>query len=425
VVVLFSIGGRVAGAVAFACSREARCGRRITARLGLVADVVGSALALRQADIALRASEQRFRTLSDNAPTLIWTSGADKLCTWFNRGWLDFVGRTMEQELGNGWAEGVHPDDLDSCIEAYRKSFDARQPFSIEYRLRRHDGEWRWILDNGTPNYTADGVFTGYLGSCVDVSEQKQAHPEAVRARDQLHAENCSGLRQDPRPGVIIGQSEGIRQFVPIEQVAATDSTVLLLGETGTGKELFATRIHELSARRGRSMVRVNCSAIPATLIESELFGREKGAFTGALAMQVGRFELANHSTIFLDEIGDLPADVQVKLLRVLEQRQIEHPGSPNRFKWIRGSLLPRTGTEQRVSAEAFREDSSIGSTSSIEVPPWSVLRTFSWSGVSSTSSPGRSASGSMRLPERTCTRCKSTRGLATSASCATSSNGP
>src|SRR5207342_1702933 len=111
-------------------------------------------------------------------------------------------------------------------------------------------------------------------------------------------------------------------------QVAPTDSTVLLLGETGTGKELFAAEIHAHSARAARPMVRVNCAAIPATLIESELFGREKGAFTGAVARQIGRFELADHSTIFLDEIGDLPTDVQVKLLRVLEERQFERLGN-------------------------------------------------------------------------------------------------
>ena len=112
-------------------------------------------------------------------------------------------------------------------------------------------------------------------------------------------------------------------------QVAAPIPPCCCSAKTGTGKELFATHIHELSARRGRPMVRVNCAAIPATLIESELFGREKGAFTGALARQIGRFELADHSTIFLDEIGDLPLDVQVKLLRVLEERQIERLGSP------------------------------------------------------------------------------------------------
>ncbi len=128
----------------------------------------------------------------------------------------------------------------------------------------------------------------------------------------------------------ILGESPAVRKVLQqLRQVAATDSTVLLLGETGTGKELLASEVHQLSARRGHPMVRVNCAAIPSTLIESELFGREKGAFTGALARQVGRFELATRSTIFLDEIGDLSAEVQVKLLRVLEERRIERLGSP------------------------------------------------------------------------------------------------
>ena len=128
-----------------------------------------------------------------------------------------------------------------------------------------------------------------------------------------------------------LGGSAAIRRVQEqVRQVAETDSTVLLLGETGSGKEVFASQIHELSRRRGRGMVRVNCAAIPATLIESELFGREKGAYTGALTRQIGRFELADNSTIFLDEIGDLPTEVQVKLLRVLEDKQIERLGSSN-----------------------------------------------------------------------------------------------
>ena len=103
------------------------------------------------AEQALREREERFHTMADNAPVMIWVSGTDKLCTWFNKQWLEFTGRTMEQELGNGWAEGVHPDDFDRCLKTYVESFEARQAFKMEYRLRRHDGEWRWLLDNGTP----------------------------------------------------------------------------------------------------------------------------------------------------------------------------------------------------------------------------------------------------------------------------------
>jgi formate hydrogenlyase transcriptional activator len=358
-----SIDGQVAGVLAFAASREERAWPRdLAARLGLLASIFGSALALKHAHAAARASEQRFRTLCDNAPVLIWTCGLDLQHDWFNRRWLDFVGHPLEHVVGHGWTASVHPDDRESRLAVYRQQCAARQPFSLEYRLLRHDGQWRWVLDTGVPHYTDDGVFAGYLGSCIDVTEQKEAHHDAERARDRLQAENVSlqvEARNRSGTGVIVGQSDGIRRVLAqIEQVAATDSTVLLLGETGTGKELFATRIHELSSRHGRAMIRVNCSAIPATLIESELFGREKGAFTGALARQAGRFELADHSTIFLDEIGDLPADVQVKLLRAIEERQIERLGS-SRPIHIDTRIIAAThrDLEQRVASEAFRED--------------------------------------------------------------------
>src|SRR5713101_7093363 len=127
------------------------------------------------AEDELRESEARFRTVADSAPVLIWMSGPDKLCTFVNKGWLDFTGRTMEQELGKGWTEGVHGDDLDQCLEVYGNSFNARQPFKMEYRLRRNDGEYRWVLDNGTPRFASDGAFLGYIDSCIGITERKLA----------------------------------------------------------------------------------------------------------------------------------------------------------------------------------------------------------------------------------------------------------
>jgi formate hydrogenlyase transcriptional activator len=160
-------------------------------------------------------------------------------------------------------------------------------------------------------------------------------------------------------PSAIVGESAALRRVIhQVEQVAATDSTVLLLGDTGTGKELLATRIHALGPRRNREMVRVNCSAIPDTLIESELFGREKGAYTDAVSRQAGRFELADRSTIFLDEIGELPADVQVKLLRVLEERQIERLGSSKPIHVdVRIVAATHRNLEQQIANGTFRED--------------------------------------------------------------------
>jgi DNA-binding NtrC family response regulator len=162
-----------------------------------------------------------------------------------------------------------------------------------------------------------------------------------------------------PPADSIAGQSKALRRVLDqIQQVAATNSTVLLLGETGVGKEILATHLHRLSVRRGRQIVRVNCAAIPSTLIESELFGREKGAYTGSTARQIGRFELADHSTIFLDEIGDLPPEVQVKLLRVLEERQIERLGSPQGVHVdVRIVAATHRKLEERIAQGAFRED--------------------------------------------------------------------
>ena len=206
------------------------------------------------------------------------------------------------------------------------------------------------------------GVFAQVVARQQRDEALQAAMEESQRLKNQLHVENVF-LRTEARdrlaPAEIVGRSAALRQVLSqAEQVASTDSTVLLLGETGTGKELFASHIHSLGARRGRPMVRVNCAAIPATLIESELFGREKGAFTGALARQVGRFELADHSTIFLDEIGDLPVDVQVKLLRVLEERKFERLGSPRPIS-VDTRIIAAThrNLEQRVAEGAFRED--------------------------------------------------------------------
>jgi formate hydrogenlyase transcriptional activator len=190
----------------------------------------------------------------------------------------------------------------------------------------------------------------------------QEALAEVKRLGDRLKAENSylrSEVQQVMGSSPAVGQSPSIQEALDlVAQVAPTDSSVLLLGETGSGKELFATQVHELSVRRDRLMVRVNCAAIPDTLLESELFGREKGAYTGALTRQTGRFELADKSTIFLDEIGDLPLEVQVKLLRVLEDRQVERLGSSRSVKVdVRIIAATHRNLEDMVAAGKFRED--------------------------------------------------------------------
>jgi PAS domain S-box-containing protein len=150
----------------------------------------------RLAEELLKESEARFRNMANSAPVLIWIAGVDKLCNWFNQVWLDFTGRTMEQEAGNGWAEGVSPDDLDRCLETYVTAFDNRQPFSMEYRLRRADGQYRWLVDTGIPIYAQD-VFSGYIGSCIDITESKLVEAELQASGEKLHELNDKLLAKE------------------------------------------------------------------------------------------------------------------------------------------------------------------------------------------------------------------------------------
>ena len=317
----------------------------------------------------IKESEERFRHMADTAPVLIWVADTNKLCTFFNKPWLDYTGRTLEQELGDGWSQGVHPDDLDRCIATYSGAFDARRPFRMEYRLRQAGGEYQWVLDQGVPRFTPAGIFTGYIGSCIDISEIKRANDELQTAyseieqlKHQLEQENLylrEEIKLDQQHREVVGGSEAIRRVLKkAEQVAKTDATVLILGETGTGKELIARAIHESSKRHNKTMVKVNCAALPATLIESELFGREKGAYTGALTREIGRFELANGSTIFLDEIGELPLDLQAKLLRVLQEGEFERLGSPRTIRVdVRVVAATARDLEVAIQEGKFRED--------------------------------------------------------------------
>jgi transcriptional regulator with GAF, ATPase, and Fis domain len=205
-------------------------------------------------------------------------------------------------------------------------------------------------------------LFAGALARRQTELELNQALAEVEKLKELLHAENVS-LRQrveilDGLPQ-IVGRSPAIQNaLAQVRQVAKTAATVLLLGETGTGKERFAAAIHDLSARRDRPMIRVNCAAIPQALIESELFGRERGAYTGAMTKQLGRFEAAHRSTLFLDEIGELPAETQVKLLRVLEQSQIERLGSPKPIAVdVRVISATNCDLEKAVESGKFRQD--------------------------------------------------------------------
>ena len=152
----------------------------------------------KRSEQALRESEERFRTLADATPVLIWGADAEKRCNYFNKQWLDFTGRSIEQELGDGWTQSVHPDDLDRCLETYATAFEARTPFAMEYRLRRHDGEYRWVFDNGVPRFAPDGLFSGYIGSCIDITDRKKIEEE-LRKSDRRKEEFLAVLSHELR----------------------------------------------------------------------------------------------------------------------------------------------------------------------------------------------------------------------------------
>jgi PAS domain S-box-containing protein len=365
------VGGIVRGALSFGAMRSQRTWPdALVKRLHLIADVFANALARKQAELRLRESEARLSLAAAAGGAGLWEVEPATGRGWFSpevRAIYDF---SPSQEITlDCIAALVHPDDREARLDRIRAAVDGGSAYATEHRIVLPDGRIRWVHVRGHSYAAGPGSPAKVVGVAIDVTERKvaeqrlrQALEDIRRLHDQLQQENVylrAEVVEGQRHAHIGGESPAIG--LALEQarrVAATPSTVLLVGETGTGKERFAALIHELSARCVRPMVKVNCAAIPATLIESELFGREKGAYTGALSRQVGRFELAHGSTLFLDEIGDLPRDVQVKLLRVLEEKQVERLGSPRPIPVdVRIIAATNQDLEAAVRAGRFRED--------------------------------------------------------------------
>jgi PAS domain S-box-containing protein len=263
----------------------------------------------------------------------------------------------------------THPEDRPRFEEAIHTAAREAKDFEADYRVIRDDGTIRHIHTIGHPVKDAGGNPVEFVGTLIDVTEEHQSRAalekalEEIRAlRDQLYQENVALRKEIDETSMfeeIVGKSAALESLLKqVETVAPTESTVLIFGETGTGKELIARAIHNLSPRRGNAFVKLNCAAIPTGLLESELFGHEKGAFTGAIAQRIGRFELANRGTVFLDEIGEVPLELQPKLLRVLQEREFERLGS-TRTQRTDARLIAATNRdlEAMVNEQKFRSD--------------------------------------------------------------------
>ena len=281
---------------------------------------------LKQSQERLREDERELRRITDAIPQTIVVQNPCGVPIYANQATLDYTGLTADDVITPNFRERIfHPEDLEKFRNERNAALARGLPFEFEHRALRKDGQYRWFLIRYNPFRNEQGQVIRWYATGTDIDDR-------VRAEERTRNENLALREQIDRDSMfedIVGSSEALRKVLrQVDKVAASDSTVLILGETGTGKELIARAIHKRSKRADRAFIGVNCAAIPPSLIASELFGHEKGAFTGATQRRMGRFESANGGTIFLDEVGDLPPEIQIALLRVLQEREVERVGS-------------------------------------------------------------------------------------------------
>jgi PAS domain S-box-containing protein len=311
---------------------------------------------LKKTEAKLREDERELRRITDAIPQTIVIQDPDGTPIYANQAVLDYTGLTMEDVITSDFRARIfHPEDLERLREERRAALARGLPFEIEQRALRKDGQYRWFLIHYNPFRDEQGRLVRWYATGTDIDDRK-------RTEDRVRNENVA-LREDiVRSSMfeeIVGSSEALRQVLAqVSKVAPTDSTVLILGETGTGKELIARAIHNRSKRSARAFIRVNCAAISPSLIASELFGHEKGSFTGALQRHLGRFESADGGTIFLDEVGDLPPETQVALLRVLQEREFERVGGSQTVSVdVRVLAATNSDLSAAVAEGTFRQD--------------------------------------------------------------------
>jgi PAS domain S-box-containing protein len=306
--------------------------------------------------------EDPLQTIIDTIPVLAWSARPDGSIDFFNQQWANYTGMSPDKALDWGWKVAKHPEDLPHILDVFENAARTGQPFEVEGRIRRRDGVFRWFLIRGNPLRDRSGTIVRWYGTDVDIEDRKHAEETLKLLKDRLQDENVVLKEQIDQVFMfdeIIGSSPALKDVLSkIVKVAPTASTVLITGETGTGKERVARAIHKSSPRKNHAFISVNCAAIPSSLITSELFGHEKGAFTGAVQRRRGRFEQAEGGTIFLDEVGELLPDVQTALLRVLQEREFERVGSSQPIKVdVRVIAATNRDLPADVAAGIFRSD--------------------------------------------------------------------
>jgi PAS domain S-box-containing protein len=300
----------------------------------------------RMAEAAMRESERLFWMMANAAPVMIWRSGADKLRTYFNQGWLDFTGRPLDRELGNGWAEGVHADDVERCLNTYADAFDRREPFHTEYRLRRRDGEYRWVLAQGVPSFNSDGVFMGYLGSATDVTEHKRAEEALSTVSRRLIA-----AQEDERARIARELHDDIGQQVAV--VALDIAQVRQNGERHPDADRLVDQVVDRMVQLARSVNALTGRLHPTTLQISGLVPALSG-----LARELSRPNLS--ITFAHDGVPALPEEIAIGLFRVVQEalrNAITHSGADQVFVALKG--LP-TGLMLTIADEGVGFDPNL-----------------------------------------------------------------
>jgi formate hydrogenlyase transcriptional activator len=311
---------------------------------------------LKQIEERLREDERELRQITDAIPQTVVVQDPFGVPLYANQATLNYTGLTADDVIAPTFRERIfHREDVKKFRNERKAALARGIPFEFEHRALGKDGKYRWFLVQYNPFRNERGQVTRWYATGTDIDER-------VRAEERTRNENVALREQIDRDSMfedIVGSSEALRKVLrQVDKVAASDSTVLILGETGTGKELVARAIHKRSTRAERAFIGVNCASIPPSLVASELFGHEKGAFTGATQRRMGRFESANGGTIFLDEVGDLPAEIQIALLRVLQEREIERVGSSRSIPVdVRVVAATHRDLNALVAAGKFRQD--------------------------------------------------------------------